>query len=150
MAIEWPDAPETSNMTLDVPDNWPTPPAGPPNILVSTIPFTVNIGWEVPPPINQFLGGSFQLKIYVESVGPGQEQQIGQTLIVPVVAGQIDYNSSINIPGRTLLGEGEVFPPTGDEVSGVYKIIAVLQHLNPGPTFVSGFADVTLRMFLNP
>jgi len=148
MAIEWPTAPPTSTMTLDVPDNWPSPPQGPANILVSSIPFTVNIEWEVPSPINMLLGGSFQLRAYAESVGPGQEQQIGPTLNVPVVAGQTNYKQSINVGGSTLLGEGQLF--NGVPVSGVYSLVAVLQHLNPGPTWVSGFADVTIRMFLSP
>jgi hypothetical protein len=94
------------------------------------------------------LGGSFQLRAYVESLGPGQELQLGPTVTVPVVAGQINYTATIAIPGGTLLGEGQLFG--GVPVSGVYKIIAVLQHLNPGPTFVSGFAEDSIRMFLSP
>jgi hypothetical protein len=94
------------------------------------------------------LGGSFQLRAYVESIGPGQEMQLGADVNVPVVAGQVDYTATIDIPGGTLLGEGEDFG--GVPVSGVYKIIAVLQHLNPGPTWVSGFAEETIKMFLSP
>jgi len=148
MTIEWPTGPESSAMTVVVPDNWPSPPAGPPNILVASIASTVNIGWTVPFPHNMNLGGSFQLRAYVESLGPGQELQLGPTLTVPVVAGQINYTATIAIPGGTLLGEGQLFG--GVPVSGVYKIIAVLQHLNPGPTFVSGFAEDSIRMFLSP
>jgi hypothetical protein len=148
MAIEWPDGPETSAMTVEVPDNWPAPPAGPANILVASIASSVNIGWTVPFPHNMTLGGSFQLRAYVESLGPGQELQLGPTLIVPVVAGQSSYTATIAVPGGTLLGEGQLFG--GVPVSGVYKVIAVLQHLNPGPTFVSGFAEDSIRMFLSP
>ena len=148
MAIEWPDAPESSDMTVEVPDNWPAPPAGPATILVASVDSKVKIGWNVPLPHNMTLGGSFQLRAYVESIGPGQEMQLGNTLIVPVVAGQADYAATIDVPGGTLLGEGDDFG--GVPVSGVYKIIAVLQHLNPGPTWVSGFADETIKMFLSP
>jgi hypothetical protein len=94
------------------------------------------------------LGGTFQLRAYVESIGPGQEMQLGPDVIVPVVAGQMKYAKTIDIPGGTLLGEGELFG--GVPVSGVYKIIAVLQHMNPGPTWVSGFAEETIKMFLTP
>jgi hypothetical protein len=148
MSIEWPDGPESSDMTLEVPDNWPTPPAGPPNILVASIPCQVNIGWTVPVPHNMTLGGSFELRAYVESIGPGPEMQLGPTLTVPVVGGETDYTATIDVPGGTLKGEGEIVD--GVPVSGVYRITAVIQHLNPTPTWVSGFVEDTLRMFLSP
>ena len=156
MTIEWPTGPTSSDMTVDVPDNWPAPPAGPKDMLVAHLPFDVNIKWTVPFPHNMLLGGSFRLRAYVESLGPGQEMQLGPTKNVPVVPFQIPYNATIPIPGHTLLGEGDLYyepgapPPPGVPVSGVYKIVAVLQHLNPGPTWVSGFAEVSLRMFLSP
>jgi len=148
MTIEWPTGPESSDMTVEVPDNWPSPAAGPSTILVSSVPYNVNIKWTVPTPHNMTLGGSFELRAYVESIGPGQELQLGTTLNVPVVGGQTNYTATITVPGGTLLGEGEIF--NGAPVSGVYKIIAVLQHLNPGPTWISGFAEDSVRMFLNP
>jgi hypothetical protein len=94
------------------------------------------------------LGGSFDLRAYVESIGPGPEMQLGPTLSVPVDPGRTNYNRTITIAGSTLLGEGEIF--NGVAVSGVYKIIAVLQHMNPGPTWVSGFAEDSIKMFLSP
>jgi hypothetical protein len=148
MAIEWPDGPESSDMTVEVPDNWPTPPVGPPNILVASAPCQVKIGWSVPEPHNMMLGGSFQLRAYAESIGPGLEMQLGPTVDVPVVPGQMAYATDIDVPGGTLKGEGEIVD--GVEVSGVYKIIAVLQHKHPNPTWVSGFAEETIRMFLSP
>jgi len=100
------------------------------------------------------LGGSFQVRAFVESIGPGQEMQLGTDVTVAAVGGLTSYTADIPVPGGTLLGEGELYPPLpavgGVPVSGVYKIIAVLQHLNPGPTFVSGFAEETIKMFLSP
>jgi hypothetical protein len=149
MPIEWPDGPEESTMTVEVPDNWPVDdPAGPPTVLVASVHCHVKISWTVPSPTNQTLGGSFQLRAYVESLGPGQEMQLGPTKDVPVVPGQEDYETTIDIPGGTLKGEGETYD--GVDVSGLYKIIAVLQHMNPGPTWVSGFAEETIKMFLSP
>ena len=84
----------------------------------------------------------------IESIGPGPEQQIGADINVPVVPGQVDYNHDAPIPGSTLLGEGELHG--GVPVSGVYKLIVVLQHMNPGPTWISGFAETNIKMFLNP
>lgn len=148
MEIEWPDGPESSNMTVEVADNWPATPAGPATILVAGIDSTAHIAWTVPVPHNLTLGGSFQLRAYVESIGPGPEMQLGADVIVPVVPGATDYAADITIPGGTLLGEGELFG--GVPVSGLYKIVAVLQHLNPGPTWVAGFAEETIKMFLSP
>ena len=148
MAIEFPTGPTTGNMTVEVPDNWPAPPAGPPNILVASVPSNVNITWEIPSPHNMSLGGTFSLKAYVESIGPGQEMQLGPTMNVPVVPGQTAYSATINIPANSLRGEGQIF--NGVPVSGVYKIIAVLQHMNPGPTWISGFAEDSIKMFLSP
>jgi hypothetical protein len=148
MAIEFPTGPTSATMTVKIPDNWPAPPAGPQDILVATIPFDVKVAWQVPSPHNLALGGSFQLRAFVESLGPGQEMQLGATQIAPVVPGQVNYNYSFTIPGGTLLGEGQLY--NGVPVSGVYKIVCVLQHLNPGPTWISGYAEENLRMFRQP
>lgn len=148
MAIEFPTGPQTGAMSISVPDNWPNPATGPSDILVASVPFHVNVKWDIPSPHNMTLGGSFQLRAYVESIGPGQEMQLGATQVVAVVPGQTSYAHAITIPGNTLLGEGQLFG--GVPVSGVYKIVCVLQHLNPGPTFISGYAEESLRMFLQP
>jgi hypothetical protein len=94
------------------------------------------------------LGGSFQLRAYVESLGPGQEMQLGPTVNVNVVPGQADYTATINVPANTLLGEGQLFG--GVPVSGVYKIVAVLQHMNLTPTIIAGYAEEIIRMFRAP
>jgi hypothetical protein len=148
MAIEFPTGPVSGTMTVSVPDNWPAAPAGPADILVTSVPFNVNVAWQIPSPHNMALGGSFQIRAYVESIGPGQEMQLGPTQNVPVVPGLINYTHSFTVPANTLLGEGQPFG--GAPVSGVYKIVCVLQHLNPGPTWISGYAEENLRMFLQP
>ena len=144
MTIEWPVAPNSSAMTVQVVDNT----AAPANILDSGLQTTVRINLTVPPPNNSTIGGSFRLRAYAESIGPGQEIQIGPTENRPVVPGQTNYAADIVVPPNTLRGEGELFG--GVAVSGVYKIIAVLQHLNPVATEVSGFAEATIRMFRTP
>jgi hypothetical protein len=144
MEIEWPVTPNTSAMTVQVLDNTTAPAS----ILDAGLPSTVRITWTVPPPTNTILGGSFRLRAYAESIGPGQEIQIGLTVVVPVTPPTVSYTADILVAAGTLLGEGEAFG--GVLVSGVYKIIAVLQHLNPGPTEASGFAEDTIRMFRTP
>jgi hypothetical protein len=96
------------------------------------------------------LTGSFQLRAFVESIGPGPEMQLGLTQNVPAVLNQMAYTQPIPIVANTLLGEGQDF--NGVQVSGVYKIVAVLQHLNDegDPTWISGFAEDNMKMFLSP
>jgi hypothetical protein len=148
-AIEWPGG-VSSTMSVTVLDNT----LAPVRVLDPALDTTVHLTWTVPPPHNVTLGGDFRLRAFVESLGPGQEMQVGPTVLVLVVGGQSDYSGNIVIPAGTLLGEGELYPPPptpgGVPVSGVYKIVAVLQHRNPGPTVVSGFAETSVRMYRKP
>ena len=143
MPIEWPGN-VSSALSVTVLDNT----GASPNILDVDLPCTVHITWTVPPGINQMLGGSFRLRAYAERIGPGPEIQIGGTVVVPVTPPQSNYQGDLTLPGNALLGEGQPF--NGVTVSGVYKIVAVLQHLNPGVTDISGFAEATITMFRKP
>ena len=119
--------------------------AAPSTVLDANEPFDVRVEWQVPAPINTLIGGSFRLRVFAESIGPGQEEQIGPTINVAAVPNQLDYLQDIAIPGDTLQGEG-VAPLS----SGVYKIVAVLQHLNGGENEVSGFAESPLVQLRTP
>lgn len=142
--IEWGVFPEDSNMSVTVLDNT----AAPTTVLDSGEPFDVRVEWQVPNPINDVIGGSFRIRIFAESIGPGQEEQIGATMNIPAVPNQLNYAENINIIGSSLEGEGEAVP--GGVSSGVYKIVAVLQHLNPGANEVSGFAESPLVQLRTP
>jgi hypothetical protein len=136
MTIEWGGLGLQSNMTNQVVDNT----LAPATVLDSGLPFSINVSWNVPAGIAALLNAAhtFRLRAYAESFGPGQEQQIGGTVNVPAVPGQLAYGPiAINVPGGTLQGEGVGAPP----VSGTYKIVTVLQLLNGGATEDSGFAE---------
>lgn len=139
--IEWGVFPNQSVMSVTCLDNT----AAPSTVLDASEPFNVRVGWQVPAPINALIGGSFRLRVFAESIGPGQEQQIGSTINVAAVPNQLDYLQDIAIPGDTLQGE-DVVPSS----SGVYKIVAVLQHLNGGANEVSGFAESPLVQLRTP
>jgi hypothetical protein len=145
--IEWPGSPNSSAMSMEVLD---TAGTNPQNVIDSGVPFTVKVKWTVPQGFAQTLGGSFRLRVYAESIGPGQEIQIGATTIVPVAPvpapSSAFYDQSISIPAGLLLGEGELFG--GVPVSGTYKLVAVLQHLNPIATEVSGYAENDGMLFI--
>jgi len=129
MGIEWAPLGFESAMSMEVRDNT----LGETSVLDANNPFSVGVRFEIPPPVVSTLGGSFRIRVYAESVGPGPEQQIGPTTLVPVT-GAASYTTVIAVPGNTLPGEN-----TG--ISGVYKLVAVLQHLNPVANEVSGYAE---------
>jgi hypothetical protein len=140
MSIEWGGFPFTSNMTASVVDLG-QPPA---DVLVANQPCRVEVQWDVPAPIAALInaGHQFRLRTYAESIGPGQEKQIGGTDFVPGVTGQTTYNHVMNVAGGTLLGEGQL-DGSGQAVSGLYSIACVLQLMNGTATQVSGFGEYT-------
>jgi len=71
------------------------------------------------------LGGEWQLAAYVESIGPGPEQQVGPTVTIPLT-GATNYSADITVAAGTL--PNNPAPPT----SGVYKTVTVLTHTNFG------------------
>ncbi len=149
MTTEWRIPAQTpSAMSLLVADNSGYAPA---TILEADKPFDVTVNWNVPPVVAALLTGSnsFRLRLYAESVGPGEEKQIGGTVFEPAVTNNLSYSKVISVPAGTLAGEGSV---GGVNVSGIYRIAAVLQLMSGATaTEHQGFADVEPRVFLtNP
>ncbi|MCW5631700.1 MAG: hypothetical protein KIT17_00030 [Rubrivivax sp.] len=144
-AIEWGVYPQQSAMGMFAHDNTASPPT---SILDASTPFFLHVYWEVPQPIASVAGGSFRIRAFAESMGPGQEKQLGATLTVPVVPNQTRYDVHITVPAGTLLGEGELF--NGVPVSGIYKFVSALQHMNPGPNQVSGYCEGPLVQMKTP
>ncbi|MBK6852919.1 MAG: hypothetical protein IPG93_15140 [Burkholderiales bacterium] len=138
MSIEWGITGLTSNITHSVVDNSPNAP----DVLRAGAPFNINVAWQVPAALASLIGpgDSFRLRAYAESIGPGQEMQIGQPLAVPGVMNALNYTATVQVNPNPLLGEEQLFG--GQPVSGCYNIVVVLQHLNGGaPTVHSGCSD---------
>ncbi|MEY8689442.1 MAG: hypothetical protein AB9M53_06130 [Leptothrix sp. (in: b-proteobacteria)] len=140
MSIEWGNTGFTSTMKHRVIDNNGQLPT---QVLSANQPFQIEVSWTVP---NQLIslvnppGDQFRVRAYAESVGPGQEVQIGSTMTVPASPGASTYTHTLLVGANTLLGEGANF--NGQAVSGLYKIACVLQHLSNGtPTAHSGYSD---------
>ena len=133
MSIEWAPLGFESDMSMEVRDNT----LGETSVLDSSVPFNVAVRFEIPAPVIPTLGGSFRIRVYAESIGPGQEVLLATTTVA--VTGLAAYTTVISIPANTLQGEDQIFG--GVPVSGVYKFVAVLQHLNPLATEVSGYAE---------
>ena len=139
MPIEWPGGVE-STMDVKVEDNT----LNPISILEADSPFNIKITWKVPPGFAGLIAGSFRLRAYAESLGPGDEKKLGPDVNVAVVPNQADYDGTIPVAASVLDGEGA-------NRSGVYKIVAVLQLRN-GAVFtdVSGFAEAPITLFRLP
>lgn len=143
MTIEWGGLNLQSNTTCQVLD----PGDAPTTVLDAGVAFKVRVNWNVPAGLAPFLGGQFRLRCFAESVGPGQEEQIGGTEFVTVVPGQQNYSREMSVGANALRGEGQNDPTTGRPVSGMYRIATVIQHINGAPTMGSGFAaDALIQM----
>ena len=71
------------------------------------------------------MGGQWDVAAYVEAIGPGPEQQVGPTAVIPL-NGSTTYSTVITVPANTLpnnLGPGQ---------SGAYKVVVLLTHRNFG------------------
>ena len=145
MAIEFPTGPQTGAMSISSSRQLAEPGHRTVRHPGCGCAFQVNVKWEIPAPHNMTLGGTFQLRAYV-GIGPGQEQ-LGATQIVPGRSGATAYAHDFVIPGGTLLGEGQLFG--GAPVSGRLQDRLRAATPQPRPTWISGYAEESLRMFLS-
>jgi hypothetical protein len=87
--------------------------------------FSIDAIWSIDPVSALLMGGRWEIATYVESIGPGPEQQVGGTVQVPLNGGQA-YAATVTVPANTL--PNNPAPPN----SGVYKLVTVLTHRNFG------------------
>jgi hypothetical protein len=111
----------------------------PASVLDAGLDFTVDATWVIDPLAALLLGGQWEVAAYVESIGPGPEQQVGATQVVALNGGT-NYSTQIVVPANTL--PNNPAPPN----SGVYKLIVVLTHRNNG--VISDVAAVAEGPFL--
>lgn len=97
----------------------------PSSVLEANQPFTVHAQWTISPLAALLLGGDWDVAAYVESIGPGPEQQVGPTVPVPLT-GTTTYTADIVVPAGTL--PDNPVPP----ISGAYKLVTLLTHRNFG------------------
>jgi hypothetical protein len=97
----------------------------PASVLDAGLPFTIHAEWTIDPLAALLLGGEWQVAAYVESIGPGREQQVGPTQTVPLNGGT-SYQTDVIVAANTL---PDNLPP-GE--SGAYKLVTLLTHRNFG------------------
>jgi len=103
-------------------------------------PWAINVSWNTSGFLASAIGGTWQVKAYLESIGQGFEGQVGAT--VPVAAvGPLAKNAVINVPA----------PSTNPQmIEGAYKLVVTLTHLNPNPTGIAGYEESTIVQFVKP
>ena len=107
----------------------------PSSVLEASAPFTIQCSWSISALAALLLGGQWQLAAYVESIGPGPEQEVGAAVTVPLNGGT-NYNANIVVPANTLPDN------PGPGQSGSYKVVMLLTHRNFGlVTDVAGVVE---------
>ncbi len=118
---------------------------GNPNkVIDSQFPFDVKVEWNVGPANTAtLLDGTWTVKAYAESMGPGPEVLIGSAA-VPANGGLI-YTTTISVPSGTL-------PPDAPPASGVYKLVVVITYRNQRRvlTEIAAFSEGPLFMLREP
>ena len=128
-------------------------PGGAPETIIDTDDtFEIQVRWSVEEPGAAVLGGRWLVRAYAESIGPGQEQQLGQTRRVnvgnfapigpPAARG---YEANVDVPAGSLDAESAAS-------SGVYKLAVIVTHENPNgsPTELAGFSEGPIVQMRNP
>ena len=104
----------------------------PSTVLEASQPFTVHCDWSISALAALLLGGEWQVAAYVEAIGPGPEQEIGEVTLA--LTGATNYSADIVVAANTL--PDDPAPP----FSGAYKVVVLLTHRNFG--IVSDVAGV--------
>ncbi len=95
--------------------------------------WSVRLDWSISGGIAPALGGDWEVKVLLESMGGGFEGQIATTN-VPVASAppavNRAYTATLNLAGGTVPNDG------------VYKLVVAILHRNGGvPTRMAGFAE---------
>ena len=120
-------------------------PDGTPNkVLDVDLAFSVKVNWTVTPPATaQLLDGTWTIRAYAESMGPGPEAIIGTATVA--ANGGNAYSASITVPAGTL--PADVAPD-----SGVYKLVVVITYRtqNNVLTEIAAFSEGTYFLLRKP
>lgn len=127
----------TGNMMVSVSD----PAAGayaPATIIQRDHAWQINVNWTISGPAALSLGGDWQVRAFVESIGPGYEGQVGPTVPIPVASSAPafvrNYNATINVPAANTI-------PTFN--AGAYELTVLINYTNGGvPGEIAGVEEL--------
>ncbi len=96
----------------------------PPSSIIQTDDaWQVVVSWNISGIAAMFLGGNWTVRVFVESIGPGPEVQVGTTQVVPLSAAPPATSRSYN----TTMPVGAGVLPEGS-----YKLVTLLNYENAG------------------
>jgi hypothetical protein len=106
---------------------------GNPNRVIDTdTGFKVRVDWSISGSMVPLLGGDWQVRLLVESIGSGFEGQVG--------AATVPLDGSTNYSTTIAVGPGVPPPPPGPDT--VYKLVALISHTNFGvKSEMAGFGE---------
>jgi hypothetical protein len=116
----------------------------PTTILTVGTPWAIHVKWSISGFVMPALGGTWQVRAFLESMGPGFEGQVppGFTLPVPVtsvpiVAGSRTYDNVLAVPANPAIGVGP------------YKLVVTLTHVNGTvSTTLAAYIDGPILQFI--
>ncbi|MBL8191695.1 MAG: hypothetical protein JNK38_26995 [Acidobacteria bacterium] len=100
--------------------------------------WSINVDWNTSGFLAPAIGGNWEVRAFLESMGIGFEDQVGPTVNV-AAAGPLSKNATIPVAPANTLG---ITP-------GAYKLVVTLTHVNPNPTGVAGYEEGTIVQFVD-
>lgn len=92
---------------------------GSPNRVIDQgIGFNVRVDWHLDGTLKSMIAGTWTVRLFVESMGPGPEAQLGTAVVA--LGANPNYSATINVGPNAL--------PAGPPASGVYKLVVVITH----------------------
>ena len=118
------------------------PDLNPNRVLQTNLDWNIQVDWNISGMIAGGLGGEWEVRAYVESIGTGFEGQVGPAMIVPLSSAPAtasrSYTTTITVPAGT--------PP-----AGAYKLAVLVNYSNGGlPQQMAAFAEGPVLQFYNP
>ena len=110
-------------------------------IIRTTDSWFVRIQWQIDGIVADALAGTWQVRAFLESMGPGFEGQVGAQTINLAVDPTSPRNYTATLP---------VAPNTVP--AGTYKLVTTISYLTPAnqPGFMAGYEEGPILQFFNP
>jgi hypothetical protein len=113
----------------------------PTTIIRTSDTWHVQISWQIDGTVADSLAGTWQVRAFLESMGPGLEAQVGPTQTINLAVDPTsprNYNAQITVPAGT--------------PAGTYKLVVTVNYLTPAnqPGFMAGYQEGPILQFFNP
>jgi hypothetical protein len=126
-------------------------PAREQNIIRTDQDWGVKVDWEMKGVLALFLNEEFQVRFFLESMGPGQEYQLPVPL--PARVSTLAAVLDMTVPSRTYSETITIDHTTTPIAPGTYKLTITLQLFDSStgtPYPVAGFVEGPMVQFYNP